>query len=161
MRYYIMTLVSIVVVLTIKSYTTTAQDTPVNDVELEKFAHYDLINKADTLRHKKIISRFVHGIASDTCVTGKYLQQGVLPNPDFESYERLERTATNHELSELAKHDNPVMRVYAINAIASRDIELDTALLNDLIMDSTEVMIVDGFVTKQIVISDLAAGSLF
>lgn len=156
-----MTLVSVIVVLTIKSYTTTAQDRPVNDIELEKLTQYELINKADTIRHRKMISRFVNNLVTDSCVTGKFMQQGVLPNPDFDCYERLERTATTEELKELVSHENPVMRAYAINAIATRDIELNTSLLNALIYDSAEVLIVDGLYGKQVRISDLAAAKLF
>lgn len=156
-----MTLVSVIVVLTIKSYTITAQDRPMNDVELEKISQYDLINKADTIRHKKMIDRFVKGIEGDEFVSGRFTHQGVIPNPDFECYERLERTATLEELEDLAQHENPVMRVYALNAASARDLKLDEELLEVLIADTTEVLIIDGVWSKEVRIADLAAHSQF
>lgn len=156
-----MTLVSVIVVLTIKSYTTTAQDRPVNDVELEQLAQYELINKADTIRHRKMIGRFIERIEGDEIVAGQFLVQGVLPNPDFETFQRLERVATLEELEELATHENPVMRAYALNAAASRSLKLDGELLEILIQDTSEVLIVDGYISKEIRIADLAAASQF
>lgn len=156
-----MTLVSVVVVLTIKSYTTTAQDRPINDVELEQLANYDLINKADTVRHRKIVDRFVRAIEFDTVVTGKYSTQGVLPNPDFISYERIERIATPEELTDLLAHENPVVRAYAIHAISEREIELDGSILNLISADTTQVLLLDGFSGRQTRISDLVAQELF
>lgn len=156
-----MTLVSVVVVLTIKSYTTTAQDRPINDVELEKLANYDLLNRADTVRHRKIVDRFVNAIEFDTIVSGRYTSQGVLPNPDFESYERIQRIATAEELRDLLVHENPVVRAYAIQAISYREIELNNDMLNMIASDTTEVLMLDGFSGRQTRISDLAAQELF
>ena len=63
-----MTLVSVVVVLTIKSYTLEAQDKVVNDVDVERMASCKLINHADTLRHEKMINRFVKMTFDSKCV---------------------------------------------------------------------------------------------
>jgi hypothetical protein len=156
-----MTLVSVVVVLTIKSYTTTAQDRPINDVELEELAKYDLLNRADTLRHRKIVDRFVSALAFDTVVSGKFTSQGVLPNPDFASYERIERIATEEELTDLLSHENPVVRAYAIQAIAVREINLDSEMLNLLTSDTTKILFIDGFSGRETRISDLVAEELF
>ena len=61
----------------------------------------------------------------------------------------------------LAQHENPVMRVYALNAASARDLKLDEELLEVLIADTTEVLIIDGVWSKEVRIADLAANSQF
>lgn len=161
MRYYIMTLISIITVLAIKSYTINAQDHPVDDVDLELMASGELLNKADTLRHQKMIKRFVNDIAGSEMVYGKYAGSADFPTPVYEDYARIQRVATVQELNNLVEHESAVVRVYAHRALMENNMEITDTHLDALITDSSEVMLVDGLSISKVRVMDLVSQNIF
>jgi hypothetical protein len=161
MRFYIMTLVSIIAVLAVKSYTTTAQDTPLNDVELEVMADFELLNKQDTIRHRKMINRFIQPITQSEVVYGKFKGSGPFTNETYINFERLKRTATQYELNELLLNENPVVRVYAHKALVSNQMEIRSDIAESLVQDSSEVIIIDGFKAQEMMVMDIVSESIF
>lgn len=161
MRYYIMTLVSVIVVLTIKSYTSTAQDEPINDLDLERMANYELLNHSDTVRHRKMIDRFVKSLETSEYIHGKYEGCANFENETFSSYERLERTATEQELQSLLMNQNPVVRLYAHKALVANDMKIPTDFLELSVQDSTEIVFIDGMSINKVRVMDLVSENLF
>jgi hypothetical protein len=156
-----MTLISIVTVLAIKSYTINAQDRPVNDVDLEMMASEALLNKADTIRHQKMIKRFVKGIEGADMVYGRYAGSADFPTSVFENYERIQRVATVQELNELVEHDSPVVRVYAHRALMENNMSIQPIHLESLIADTTEIMMMNGLEISKVRVMDVVAQNIF
>lgn len=144
MRFYITTLVSIIVVLTIKSYTSTATEQPVQDKDLVLMASTELLSKADTVRHAKMIKRFVHSLEQSEVVQLKYSGSANFPHPTYQNYERLERVGTKEELNLLLDHESPIVRVYAHKALVTKGLPINNEKMVNLLNDTSTVMIVDG-----------------
>ncbi len=161
MKYYIMTLVSIVVVLGIKSYTINAQQTPVDDVEVELMASSELLNKADTIRHQKMIKRFVVGLEKSEVLYGKFTGPANIPNKVYQDYERIQRVGTKEELNSLMTHNSPVVRLYAQRALMNNNMEMDRVAVEYLVNDTTTIMYHDGFDIKLETVGDIASEQLF
>lgn len=161
MKYYIMTLVSIVVVLAIKSYTINAQDKPVNDSQVELMASGDLLNQADTVRHQKMINRFLSKLETSEKLNERYTGAANFPNQVFENYERIERVGTKEELNELLLHESPIVRIYAHRALAANQMEMDKVAMELLVNDTTLVFQHDGAHLIPVRVMDLASAYLF
>lgn len=161
MKYYIMTLVSIVVVLAIKSYTINAQDKPINDQQVELMASGELLNLADTIRHQKMINRFLSKLETSEKLYERYTGAANFPNQVFENYERIERVGTEEELNELLLHESPVVRIYAHRALAVNQMEMDNEAMELLVNDTTLVFRHDGVHIIPVRVMDLAANHLF
>lgn len=162
MRYYIMTLVSIITVLAIKSYTINAQDqSNIDDLDVEIMASTELLTHADTLRHQKMINRFVQSIESSPYVYGQYSGSANFPNEVYEDYQRIERVCTVQELNEMLKHESPVVRVYAHQALMNNQMDITKDNLESMIIDSSEVYKIDGLAIEKVRVMDLVATNIF
>lgn len=161
MRYYIMTLISIVAVVAIKSYTINAQGRAINDIDVELMAATDLLNHADTVRHEKMIERFVQGIEKSEYVYGKYAGSAEFPTQTYVNYERILRVGTTQELHALLLHESPVVRVYAHKALTANDMAIETALLEVLIADTTQVVCIDGLAISKMRVMDIVSENIF
>lgn len=156
-----MTLVSIVTVLAIKSYTINAQDGDVNDKIIERMASTKLLNKADTLRHQKMISRFVSGIESSEYVYGKYRGAANFPSDVYQNYERIQRVCTVQELNKMLDHESPVVRVYAHRALMENEMMVYPHHQEELIRDSAEVLVVDGLAFSKTRVLNIVSENMF
>lgn len=161
MKFYIMTLVSIITVLAIKSYTINAQDHNVNDIDIEMMASTKLLNKADTLRHQKMISRFVNGIESSEYVYGKYTGSADFPSDVYQNYERIQRVCTVQELNHMLDHDSPVVRIYAHRALMENDMMVYPHHQEELIRDSAEVVVMDGLSLSKTRVLNIVSENMF
>ena len=157
MRFYIMTLVSIITVLAIKSYTINAQDDNVGDLEIEMMASTELLNKADTLRHHKMISRF----ESSDYVYGKFAGSANFPNDTYQNYERIQRVCTVQELNKMLDHESPVVRVYAHRALMENKMMVYPHHQEELIRDSAEVLVIDGLSISKTNVLNIVAENMF
>lgn len=156
-----MTLVSIVVVLAIKSYTINAQDRPMNDRDIEILASVDLLNKADTLRHQKMINHFVESLETSEILYGKFVGAASFPSEIYQDYERIQRVGTEEELNALLIHESPVVRLYAHQALTANGMNLDAEAIELLVNDTTSVLIQDGLEIKKVSVMDLASTYMF
>ena len=161
MKYYIMTLVSIVTVLAIKSYTINAQDQPIDDMEVAMMASGELLNKADTIRHQKMINRFIKGIEGSEILYGKYSGSAEFSNDIYENFERIQRVGTAEELNDLLVHESPVVRLYAHKALAVNGMPMDHDKLEALVNDTTTLIQHDGFIITKVTVGDLACRNMF
>lgn len=161
MKFYITTIVSIFVVLTIKSYTSNASEQPVLDKDLVMMASTKLLSKADTVRHAKMIKRFVSSLENSEHVQLKFNGSANFPNETFENYERLEKVSTKEELNQLLSHDSPVVRIYAHKALANNNMEMNKVQLQTLLNDSSEVIIVDGLSIRETRVMDEVSNYVF
>jgi hypothetical protein len=156
-----MTLVSVVVVLTIKSYTLEAQDKVVNDVDVERMASCKLINHADTLRHEKMINRFVFDLEKSDALYEKYSGSADFPNETYSDFERLKRVATQQELNNLLVHESGIVRVYAHRALMDNNMYVNKYQLEMLASDTSSIAVIDGLSYSKIEVKDLVSKRLF
>lgn len=161
MKYYIMTLVSIVVVLAIKSYTINAQDKPINDTQVELMASGKLLNHADTVRHQKMINRFLTDLEMSEFLCERYMGAAEFPSEVFENYERIQRVGTEEELNTLLSHESPVVRIYAQRALSVNNMNANPEALELLVNDTTSVLQFDGLKIRKVAVMDLACEHLF
>lgn len=160
-RFYIMTLLSVVVVLALKSYTITAQDREVNDTEVEKMASMELLNRADTVRHQLMINRFVKNIESSEILYGKYFGAAEFPTAIYADYERIQRVGTQQELNTLLAHQSPVVRVYAHQALAENNMDINPELLELLLNDTTSITCLDRVSVTEKMVMDIVCNHVF
>ena len=156
-----MTLVSIVVVLGIKSYTINAQDQPMNDGDLELLAGIELLNHSDTVRHQKMIDRFVKSLEKAEFLYGRFTGPAEIPNEVYADYERIQRVGTHEELQLLMTHDSPIVRLYAHQAMAINGMDMDRSTLESMLNDTTLVLVQNGLEIKQVPVMELAAEYVF
>lgn len=161
MKYYIMTLVSFVVVLGIKSYTINAQQAPVDDVDVELMASSQLLTQADTIRHQKMIKRFVVGLEKSEVLYGKFTGPANIPNTVFQDYERIQRVGTKEELNRLMNHDSPIVRLYAQKALLNNNMKMNRTAVEYLVNDTTTVMYHNGLNIKIETVGNIASEQLF
>lgn len=161
MKYYIMTLISIVAVLAIKSYTINAQGRVANDGDVEIMAKTELLNKEDTIRHQKMINQFLDDLEKSEFVYGKYAGSAEFPTYTYLNFERIQRVGTPEELNALLAHESAVVRVYAHQALTTNQMEIPTETLEALMMDSAEVICVNGMEISKARVMDLVAENLF
>ena len=162
MRFYIMTLVSIITVLAIKSYTINAQaESNIDDLDVEIMASAALLTKADTVRHQKMIKRFVKTIESSPYVYGEFSGSADFPNSVYENYQRIERVSTAQELNTMLLHESPVVRVYAHRALMANQMEIYGDNLDALVADSAEVYQIDGLAISKVRVMDIVTANMF
>lgn len=160
-RFYIMTLLSVVVVLALKSYTITAQDRIVNDSEVEEMASMKLINRSDTVRHQMMINRFVGNIKKSDILYSKYFGAADFPTEVYADYERIQRVGTVQELNTLLAHESPIIRIYAHKALVANKMPINVDLLELLLNDTTQVVYYNNNIISDEQVMDLVCENVF
>lgn len=134
MKLRMMSVVSIVIVLLIKSMGISAQDYNnlrilANAIPDPALMTYPLETELDSV---------VYQLAQANGVMERYVGGSTETVADtYASYQRLKMLASEAELNELLQHNSPIVKVYAYRALVTNDMALNTEYAEELQNDST------------------------
>lgn len=132
-----------------------------NDGDLEVLAGIELLNHADSVRHEKMINRFVRSLEESQFLYGKFTGPAEIPNEVYSDYERIQRVGTKEELNKLMTHESAIVRLYAHKALVTNNMQMDPNTLETMVNDTTLVYIQNGLEIKQVSVMELAAANMF
>ncbi len=135
MKLRMLSVLSILVALLIKSMDISAQD--YNHLRL--LAHaipadspllfpYPMETELDSV---------VYQLAQSTSIKERFVGLNDSITPEFEAYERLKMIASEEELNELMLHESPVVKVYAHRALTMNEMNMNCDYELALLEDST------------------------
>ncbi len=149
MKFRMMSLLSIILVLSVKSLEISAKDyyelrVMVNAIPPDPYAPhllpYALENKLDSI---------VFRISQAPVVSDMYGMANDSVTQEPNAFKLLQTTATEQELNELMLHDSPVVKVYAYRAILFNEMNMNCEYELSLLEDTTCV----GYLTKNQIIN--------
>ncbi|OFZ52662.1 MAG: hypothetical protein A3D92_19230 [Bacteroidetes bacterium RIFCSPHIGHO2_02_FULL_44_7] len=134
MKLRMLSVVSIVVVLMIKSMDISAQD--YNNLRLfvnaipsdPSLVPFPLETQLDSV---------VYQLAMSEGVMERFVGESDSSSEVFAAYERLKAVATEEELNELLLHESPIVRIYAYRALVVNEMNLNNDYAELLVQDST------------------------
>lgn len=83
------------------------------------------------------------------------------PTASFEAYEKLKLVASEEELNELMLHESPIVRVYAYRALVVNSMNMNCDYEGQLLLDSTCVDWVENGVILNTTVSNLVQHNYF
>lgn len=134
MKLRMLSVLSIVVVLMIKSMDISAKDYYnlrlfVNAIPSDpSLVPFPLETQLDSVVYQLAISE---GVAE------RYVGEDNTSSEVFAAYERLKAVASEEELNELLLHESPIVRIYAYRALVVNEMSMNNDYVELLIQDST------------------------
>lgn len=138
MKFRLLSLLSVVLVLSIKAYETTAhelnKDRSVSIYQPDLgFTNDQLLNPVSTIDSLVLIIS-----ESNVVKEAQVGLSGATPK-EYEAFQHLKEVATKDELNGLLTHYAPSVRVYAYRALVANEMEIEATYQEALLKDTTEV----------------------
>ena len=135
MKLRMLSVLSIVVALLVKSMDISAQDY----YNLRVLAHAIPEDTPTLLPYpmETELDSVVFQLAQSTDIKERFVGMSDSITPEFEAYERLKLIASEEELNDLLLHESPVVKVYAHRALAMNEMNMNCDYELALFEDST------------------------
>lgn len=150
MKFRMLSVLSIVLVLMVKSMDISARDYTnlrilANAIPVDPLLFpYPLETQFDTV---------VYQLAQSDGFMERFNGESDTVAPTFEAYEKLKTIATEEQLNELLLHESPVVKVYAYRALIVNQMNMNCEYELDLLEDST---CIDWFADNQLTSTTVA-----
>lgn len=137
MKYRMLSLLSIILVISVKSLDISAKDyhelrVMVRAIPPDPYAPqivpFILENELDSI---------VFRLAQAPGIKEMYLGTNDSITSEFRAYEKLKELATEKELNELLVHNSPIVKVYAYRALLVNEMNMDCDVQSSLLLDTT------------------------
>lgn len=137
MKFKMLSLVSIIIALGIKSMGISAKDYH----ELRVFVHAipegPYIPTAMPLALENRLDSIVYDLSQATAVKQMFIDINDTITPEYQVFQELQSIATEEELNELLNHESPVVKIYAYRALIVNDMNLNCEYEFALLEDTT------------------------
>jgi len=137
MKFRMLSVVSIILVLTIKSMDISAKDYH----KLRVFAHAipedSFVPSIVPYMMETKLDSVIYQLASASAITELYVALSDSIVPERVAFEELKMIATEEELNNLLLHESPVVKVYAHRALLENDMNMNCDFELALLEDST------------------------
>jgi len=149
MKVHLLSLLSVVLVLSLKAAEISAREE--SQEESSEVYHPALaFLDADEYSYSESASldSLINTLGRSNTVKEQYVGfAGLTPN-EYVLFEKLKSTATEYELNNLMKHYSPVVRIYAYRALIDNNMEINAQSENFLYEDTTTVNWFSGCIYK-------------
>ncbi|MDG1330966.1 MAG: hypothetical protein P8P74_01445 [Crocinitomicaceae bacterium] len=149
MKVHLLSLLSVVLVLSLKAYETSArEEIQANRSEAYHPALAFLDAEEYHYSESASLDSLINKLGRSNTIKEQYVGfSGLTPN-EYILFEKLKSTASEYELNNLMKHYSPVVRVYAYRALIANEMEVNASYENFLYEDTTSVDWFSGCIYK-------------
>ncbi|MCJ8290478.1 MAG: hypothetical protein HRT58_12495 [Crocinitomicaceae bacterium] len=149
MKVNLLSLLSVVLVLSVKAYEISAREEiqerrsevyhpALAFLDIEEY-HYSESETLDSL---------INVLGRSNTIKERYVGFSGSTPSEYIMFEKLKESASQHELNNLMKHYSPVVRVYAYRALIANEMEVNANYENFLYEDTTSVNWFSGCIYK-------------
>ncbi len=135
MKLRMLSVLSIVVALMIKSMDISAQD--YNNLRILAHAIPAETPSLIPFPLETELDSVVYQLAQSEGIMERFVGAFDTITPAFEAYERLKMIASEDQLNELMRHDSPIVKIYAYRALVVNQMNMNCDYEQELIGDST------------------------
>ena len=133
MKLRMLSLLSVILALTIKSLEISAKDyhelrVLARAIPGPSLTPYDLATELDSV---------VYQLAQANSVKEMYVGENDTMTSEYSAYEKLKMIATEQELNKLLLHESPIVKVYAYRALVVNEMNMDCDVELALLEDTT------------------------
>ena len=158
MKFRLLSLLSVVLVLSIKAYETAAHEQ--NDERRISVFHQDfMLTNVDVFSSLAPLDSVVLILSEATTVKERQVGFTGSTPKEYRAFEELKDIATEEELNGLLTHYSPIVRVYAYRALVSNEMLIDASYQESVLRDTTVVNWFSGCVLRASSVMDLANGT--
>lgn len=156
MKVRLLSLLSVVLVLSIKAYETTAKEASERnkeDIYQPDLAFLD----GEQFNPISPIDSLVDLLSESEAVKEEQVGFAGITPPEYERFQELKKMGTEEELNNLLTHYSPVVRVYAYRALVANEMEINVKYEESLFRDSTAVDWFSGCILTSTSVNDLVS----
>ncbi len=140
MKVNLLSLLSIILVLSLKAYEISARD---ENRENQSEAYHPALAFLDSEEYhyseSASLDSLINHLGRSNIVKERYVGfAGITPN-EYLLFQKLKESASQDELNDLMKHYSPVVRIYAYRALIANEMEVNMSYENMLYEDTTSV----------------------
>ena len=156
MKFRLLSLLSVVLVLSIKAYETTAHE--LNKERRIAVYQPDLgFNNDDLLNPVSTFDSLVLILSESNVVKEAQVGFSGATPKEYLAFQHLMEVATAEELNDLLTHYSPIVRVYAYRALVANEMEIEATYQESIMKDTTEVDWFSGCILMPSSVQDLAS----
>ncbi len=149
MKVHLLSLLSVVLVLSLKAYEISARE---ENQENRSDVYHPALAFLDVEEYQyaesETLDSLINQLGRSNTIKERYVGfAGLTPN-EYLLYEKLKASASEYELNSLMKHYSPVVRVYAYRALIDNEMEVNASYENYLFEDTSSVNWFSGCVYK-------------
>ena len=139
MKVRLLSLLSVVLVLSIKAYETTARELNDERRNIAIFQPRAEFGEGRVFENMTQVDSLVIILAESEAVKERYVGFSGYTPTEYKTFEELMEVASEDELNNLLTHSSPIVRVYAYRALLANEMEINLDYETSLMQDSTEV----------------------
>ncbi|MCH2228799.1 MAG: hypothetical protein MK105_00545 [Crocinitomicaceae bacterium] len=137
MKYRMLSLLSIILVLSIKSMEISAKDYHELRIMVNAIPPSPYAPQIVPLILENELDSIVYQLAQANGIKERYIGQNDTINSEFIAYEKLKDLATEEDLNGLLLHDSPIVKVYAYRALLVNEMDMNCDVETALFLDTT------------------------
>lgn len=137
MKYRMLSLLSIILVVSIKSMEISAKDYHELRVMVNAIPASPYVPQIVPFILENELDSVVFQLAQADGIRERFVGQSDTISNEFVAYEKLKELATEEELNKLLLHDSPIVKVYAYRALTINEMDMDCDVETALFVDTT------------------------
>lgn len=158
MKVHLLSLLSVVLVLSIKAYEISAHEQN-NERRVSVFQQDITLTNNELVNSISSFDSLVLILAESNTVKERQVGFSGATPKEFRAYEELQDLASEEELNGLLTHYSPIVRIYAYRALINNEMEVDASYEESILRDTTEVDWFSGCILRPSTVQDLASGN--